>query len=152
MPRSRTPSRPEKRFEQRVAELFEFAPRPDLRLTGAAACNDLKVGELHLEGDSAAAHTGALAISPDFAGDFSKRIPRGFVGEKIGGKCVLGANRFARPVSAHRAFVDAARGPVIIRARLPEMVLQETLCLALKIGPVSIPSRAIFLAVAGPMP
>jgi len=54
-------------------------------LTGAAARNDLKVGELHLEGDSAAANSGALAIRPDLAGNIPKRIPRGFVGEKIGG-------------------------------------------------------------------
>jgi len=86
------PSRPEKRFEQRVAELFEFAPRPDLHLPGAAAGDDLKVGELHLEGDSTAANTGALAIPPHLAGDFPKRIPHGFAGEKIGGNCILGAD------------------------------------------------------------
>jgi hypothetical protein len=39
------------RFEQRVAELFELAPRPDLHLTGAAARNYLKVGELDLKRD-----------------------------------------------------------------------------------------------------
>ena len=37
---------------------------------------------------------------PDLPGNFPKRIPRGFVGEKIGGKRVLGANGFAGPVGA----------------------------------------------------
>ena len=48
----------------RIAELFEFAPRPDLHLTSVAARDDLKIGKLHLEGDSTAANAGALAISP----------------------------------------------------------------------------------------
>ena len=50
------------RFEQGVAELFEFALGPHLHRTGTAARDDLKVRELNLEGDRAAAHTGALAI------------------------------------------------------------------------------------------
>ena len=87
----------------------------------------LKVGELDLEGDGAAANAGALAIRPDLADNFPKRIPRGFVGEEIGGKRVLGADGFAYPVGADGPLVDAARGPVIIGARLPEMLLQESL-------------------------
>jgi hypothetical protein len=95
-----------------------------LYLTGAAARNDLKVGELDLERDSAAANAGALAILPHLAGDFPKRIPRGFVGEKIGGKGVLGADGFPYPVGADGPLVDAPRCPVIIRARLSEMLLK----------------------------
>jgi hypothetical protein len=49
------------RFEQGVAELFEFASRPDLHLTGTASRDLLEVSELDLERDCAAAKTGALA-------------------------------------------------------------------------------------------
>jgi hypothetical protein len=104
-------------------------------LTGAAARNDLKLANFTLRVTVRAANAGALAIPPDLAGDFSKRIPGGFVGQKIDGKRVLGADGFACPVDADGPLVDGARGPVIIRARLPEMALQETLCLALKIEP-----------------
>src|SRR5438477_12791495 len=52
------------RFEQGVAELFELTSRPDRHLTGAAARDDLKVGELDLERDGAAANAGALAVVP----------------------------------------------------------------------------------------
>ena len=37
------------RFEQCVAELFEFASRPDLHLTGAASRDLPEVGEFDLE-------------------------------------------------------------------------------------------------------
>src|SRR5262249_47577363 len=111
------------RFEQGIAELFELALRPDRHLTGAARDN-LKVGELDLERDGAAANAGALAIAPYLVDDFSKRVSRGFVGEEIGGEGVLGADGFAYPVGADRPFVDAARGPVIIGAHFPEMLLQ----------------------------
>src|SRR5215469_1503113 len=121
------------RFEQRLAELFELASRPDLHLTGAAAGDDLKVGELDLERDRAAANAGALALAPHLVGDFPQRIPRRFVGEEIDGKRVLGADGFTHPVGAYGPLVDAARRPVIIRAHSPEMVLKEALCLALKV-------------------
>src|SRR5205814_2721329 len=42
---------------------------------------------------------------------------------------------FAYPVGADGPLVDAARRPVIVGARLSEMMLQETLCLALEIEP-----------------
>src|SRR5215831_18337820 len=77
----------------------------------------------------------ALAIAPHLGGDFPKRIARGFIGEEIGGKGVLGADGFPYPVGADGPLVDAARGPVIIRARLPEMVLKESLGLAPKVEP-----------------
>ena len=121
-------------------------------MAGAAPRDLLEICELDLEGDCAAAETGALAVLPHLIDDLSKHITCRFVGEEIGGKRVLGADGFACPVGPDGPLVDAARGPVIVRARLPEMVLQEALCLALEIEPVSIPSRAIFLAVAGPMP
>src|SRR4029077_13369707 len=82
-----------KRFEQGVAELFELASRPDRDLTGAAARNDLKVGEFDLERDGAAANAGALAVAPHLVDDLSKRAPRGFVGEEVGGEGCLGARR-----------------------------------------------------------
>src|SRR6516225_4264986 len=123
------------RFEQSVAELFELASRPNRDLTGAAARDDLKVGELDLERHGAAANAGALAVVPYLVDDLSKRVPRGFVGEEIGGECVLGADGFAYPIGADRPFVDAARGPVIVRAHFPEMLLQELQGLALEIEP-----------------
>ena len=74
------------RFEQRVAELFEFALRPDLRLTGAASSDLLEIGEFDLERYGAAAKSGVLAVPPHLIHDPSKRLARGFVGEEIGGK------------------------------------------------------------------
>ena len=108
---------------------------PDLHLTGAAARNDLKVGELDLERDSAAANAGALAVAPHLVDDLSKRVPRRFGGEEIDRKCVLGADGFAYPVGADRPLVDAARGPVIVGARLTEMLLKELQSLVLKVEP-----------------
>ena len=64
--------------EQGVPELFEFASRPDLNLTGAASGDLLKVSELDLERDCAAAKTGALAVPPDLVDDFSESVPRSF--------------------------------------------------------------------------
>src|SRR5438477_13047154 len=52
------------RFEQGVAELFEFASRPDLQLTGAAPGDLPEVGEFDLERDCAAASAGTLAVAP----------------------------------------------------------------------------------------
>ena len=73
------------RFEQGVAELFELASRPDRHLTGAAAGDNLKVGELDLDRHGAAANAGALAVVAYLVDDLSKRVPRDFVGEEIGG-------------------------------------------------------------------
>src|SRR6516162_3913196 len=123
------------RFEQGVAELFELASRPDRHLTGAAARDDLKVGELDLERDGAAASAGALAVVPYLVDNLSKRVPRGFVGEEICGERVLRADGFAYPVGADGPFVDAARSPVIVGAHFPEMLLQELQSLALEIEP-----------------
>src|SRR6516164_4435853 len=86
------------RFEQGVAELFKFASRPDRHLTGAAARDNPKVGELDLERDGAAASAGALAVTPHLIDDLAKRALRGFVGEEIGGEGVLGADGFAYPI------------------------------------------------------
>src|SRR5437868_8295645 len=119
------------RFEQGVAELFELTSRPDRHLTGAAARDDLKIGELDLERDGAAANAGALAVVPYLVDDLSKRVPRGFVGEEIGGERVLGADGFAYPIGADGPIVDAARGPIIIGGHFPEMLLQGLQGLAL---------------------
>src|SRR5262249_52114569 len=106
------------RFEQGVAELFELALRPDRHLTGAAARDNLKVGKLDLERHGAAANAGALAVVPYLVDDLSQRIPRGLVGEEIGGKRVFCPDGFAYPVGADGPLVHAARGPVIVGARL----------------------------------
>jgi hypothetical protein len=111
------------RFEQCVAELFEFPSRPDLHLTGAASRDLLEVSEFDLERDCAAAEPGALAVPPNLVDDLSQRVARRFVGEEIGGKCVLGADRFSFSISADRPLVDAARNPVVVGARFPEMLL-----------------------------
>ena len=123
------------RFEQRVAELFEFASCPDLHLTRAASRDLLEVSELDLEGDCAAANTRALAIPPNVVDDFLKRITRGFVGEKIGGKRVLCADGFSYPIGADGPLIDTARNPVIVGARFPEMLLQEGLGLRPQVEP-----------------
>ncbi len=62
-------------------------------------------------------------MPPDFVDDFSKGITRGFVGEEIGWKRVLGADGLSYPVGTDRALVDSARNPVIVGARFPEMLL-----------------------------
>ena len=105
--------------------MFEFALRSDLHLTGAASRDLPEVGEFDLERDCAAASTGALAVSPHFVDDLSKRITRGLVSEEIGGERVLGADGFSYPIGADGPLVDAARNPVIVRARFAEMLLQE---------------------------
>src|SRR5436853_7830826 len=61
--------------------------------------------------------------------------PSGFVGEEIGGKRVLRADGFSYPIGAHRPLVDAARSPVIIGARFPELLLQEGQSLCPEIEP-----------------
>src|SRR6516162_5649498 len=121
------------RFEQGVAKLFELASRPDRHLTGAATRDDPKVGELDLERHGATANAGALAVVPYLVDDLSKCVPRGFVDEEIGGERVLGADGFAYPIGVDGPFVDAARGPVIVGAHFPEMLLQELQGLALEI-------------------
>src|SRR5215470_6917426 len=98
-----------------------------MHLTGAASRDHPEVGELKLERDGAAASSGALAVAPDLIDDLLKRLTRGFVGKEIGGKRVLGADGFAYSISADRSLVDAARSPVVVGTRLPEMLLQERL-------------------------
>src|SRR3546814_16934719 len=43
----------------------------------------------------------------------------------VGNKGILGADRLADAVGQYRAFVDAARNPVVERARLADMPAQE---------------------------
>ena len=70
---SEMPSKPnasgdrEQRRQQFVAQLFEFARACYLQLAGAAARQLPEVGELHLQRDGAAAHTGTFAIPPTFS-------------------------------------------------------------------------------------
>src|SRR5437763_15292030 len=100
------------RFEQGVAELFELASRPDRHLTGAAARDHLKVGELDLERDGAAANAGALAVVPylvcpsvkipkyqyvGFGFSLSARCGKRRIGDWIGGSngCTSSSDRIA---------------------------------------------------------
>jgi hypothetical protein len=69
--------------------------------------------------------TGALAVLPDLVNDLSERITRGFVGEEIDSKRVLGADGFPYPIRPDRALVDTPCSPVIVGARFPEMLLKE---------------------------
>ena len=80
-------------------------------------------------------NAGALAVTPYLVDDLLKHVPRRFVGEKIDGKRVLGPNGFAYPVGADGPLVDAARGPVIVGARLSEMLLKELQGLVLNVEP-----------------
>ena len=115
------------RFEQCAADLFELASSLDLRLTGAASRDHPEIGELYLECDRASASSRSLAVRPHLVDDLAKRLSRGLVREEIGGKRVLGAERFAYPIGPDGTLVDAARRPVIVGAGLPEMLLQEGL-------------------------
>ena len=84
-----------------------------------------EVGELDFERDGAPTSPRALAVAPDRVDDLSKRITRSRVGEEVYGKRVLGADGFANPIGAYGPLVDAARDPVKVGARLPEILLQE---------------------------
>ena len=68
------------------------------------------------------------------------------------GEGVLGPDRLADPVGAYRAFVDAARDPVIIGAGLAECCCRKARRLRFRSSPVLMPSRSILALVAGPMP
>jgi hypothetical protein len=67
---------------KRVAELFELAPGPDLRLPGAASHDLPEAGELDVERNGAPATAGSLAVLPDLVDDLPQRIARSFVGRK----------------------------------------------------------------------
>src|SRR5689334_24849415 len=95
----------------------------------------MEIGELDFERDGAAANPGTCAISPYLADELAKRIPRRLVGEKIGGKRVLGADGFAYPIGPDGPLVDPARRPIVIGAGFPEMLLQKGLRLRLEIEP-----------------
>ena len=75
------------------------------------------------------------AVAPHLVDGLSQRIPRRFVGEEIDGKRVFCPDGFAYPVGADGPLVDAARGPVIVGARLSEILLQELQGLVLKVEP-----------------
>ncbi len=92
-----------------VAELFELASRRDLGPIGTASRDHPEIGELDLECDCAAANSQSLAVRPHLVNNLAKRIPRGLVGEEIGRKRVLGADRFVDPIGADGALVDAAQ-------------------------------------------
>ena len=92
-------------------------------------------------------------MPPDLFNDLLEvHRARSSSGQEIGEKRILGADRFSYPVSADRTLIDATRSPIIVGTYLSEMLLQEMQGLALRSSPVSIPSRAIFVAVAGPTP
>ena len=86
----------EERFEEGVAELFEFASRSDLHLTGAASRDLPEISEFDLERDGAAASSRALALPPHLIDDLSKRITCSFVGEEIGGKVLSAPTEIAK--------------------------------------------------------
>src|SRR5579875_2939854 len=123
------------RFEQGLAEPFELASGLDLPLSGAAAGDLSEIGKLDLQRNRASAKTVALAIPPELVDDFLQCGARGPVGEQIGGKRGLGAEGLAPPIGPHRPLVDAARHPIIVRPRFPEMPLQESQGLRLEVKP-----------------
>ena len=71
----------------------------------------------YLERHGVAATAGALAMLPHLVDDLPQCRLFGLIGEEIGRKSALGADRFADAVGAHRPLVDAPRRPVIIGAR-----------------------------------
>ena len=81
-----------KRGSSRASPRSSSSPCVLTGITGAAARDDLKVGEFDLERDSAAANAGALAVAPYLVDDLSKRVARDFVDGEIGGECVLGTD------------------------------------------------------------
>ena len=68
-------------FEQRIAQLFEFASGPDQHLTGVASRDLPEVGKLDFERDGAPTSAGAFAVLPNLANDLSKLISHCVVGE-----------------------------------------------------------------------
>jgi hypothetical protein len=137
---------------KRVAELFELAAGPDLRLPGAASHDLPEAGELDLERNGAPATAGSLAVLPDLVNDLPQRIARSFVGEEIGGKGVLGTDGFPYPIGAYGPLIDAARSPIIVGPTFRKCCLRNAKVCALRSSPVSMASCFIFLAVAGPTP
>jgi len=105
--------------------LFKFASRPNLHLTGSASRDLPEVREFDLECDRASTKTGALAVSPDLVDNLSQLITRGFVGEEIDRKGVLGADRFPDPIGADGPFVDAARCPLMLYPPTPRWEVNE---------------------------
>ena len=65
---------------------------------------------------------------------------------------VLGADRFPGPVGLDLAVADAAGEVVIIVAAEPKLWARKARLCARRSAPVTMPRRAIFSAVLGPMP
>jgi hypothetical protein len=90
-------------LQQCIAELFEFASRPDRHLTGVASRDLPEVGKLNLERDGASTSPGALAVSPDLVDDLPEPTLRRFVGEQTDRKRVLGTDGFSGSGRRERA-------------------------------------------------
>jgi hypothetical protein len=58
-------SRWQERFVQAKAQALDVRETVDRVSDGLASCNLLKVGELHLQGDSPSPDAGRLALAPD---------------------------------------------------------------------------------------
>jgi hypothetical protein len=78
------------------------------------------------------------AVPHHLGDDLSKRTMRGFVGEEIDGKRVLGADGFSYPVGMDRPLVDAARSPVMVGAAFPKCCCTKNKVCALRSSPVLI--------------
>src|SRR3984893_1816761 len=119
----------EQRLERRVAKLLDFGSRRKERLTGPASRDLLEIGIFHFQCHRAPAKLCSLASAPDLFDDRLEHLACGLKCEDIGGKRVFRTKRLADPVGADRPFIDAARDPVIIWPRLPEVLLKEGKCL-----------------------
>jgi hypothetical protein len=85
-----------KRSSSRASpDLAELIAAADRVVTGAASGDLPEIRELDFERDGAPANAGALAVAPDLVRDLVERLARGLVGVEVGGKSVLGADRFA---------------------------------------------------------
>jgi hypothetical protein len=94
-------------------------------LCGVRAKTLPEIGIFHFQCHRAPAKLCSLASAPDLFDDRPEHLACGLECEDIGGKGVFRAKRLADPVGSDRPFVDAARDPVIIWPRLPEVLLKE---------------------------
>ena len=95
------------------------------RLAGSAAGDLLEVGVLGLEGHRASPNGRPLTVPPYLFDDRLESRACLLDSEEIGTERVLRTDGLANAIGADRAFVDAARKPIVIRPRLAELLLKK---------------------------
>jgi hypothetical protein len=87
--------RGEEWFEQAEAQTLKVRETVNSVTDGLASCDLLKVGELHLQGDSPSSDAGRLAMPPDLGDDGLQRVAHRLERVQVLREGVLRANRLA---------------------------------------------------------